>query len=56
MAKTIKAARVPNEMVDKVEASCKRMAEIRGMEPTFSVWMVEAIAEKLKREEKMLKK
>lgn len=50
------AARIPLPLLDRLEKSRARVTEQRGAKPTFTSWVTEAIAEKLNREEKMLKK
>ena len=48
---TNKSARFPEELARKIDESRATMAMIRGKKPSFSDWIIEAAAEKLKREQ-----
>jgi len=47
------AVRIPNSVLERIEASCQKMTEVRGVKPSFSAWAMEAFAEKLNREDKL---
>lgn len=46
-----KSVKIPEQMEREIERSRANMAIDRGRVPSFTDWMLEAAAEKLKREE-----
>nr|WP_192963104.1 YlcI/YnfO family protein [Vibrio vulnificus] len=56
MAQATKSARFPDELVRQIDESRSRMALDRGKKPSFSDWIIEAAAEKIKRESDTQKK
>lgn len=50
------AARIPLDLVDRIDESRGNMREFRGVKPTFTTWVIEALAEKLNRENELKKK
>jgi len=44
------SSRIPIELIDKIDLSRDEMKESRGITPTRTAWILEAIAEKLNQE------
>ena len=50
------SSRIPVELMESIDSSRESVKEAKGIIPTRTIWVIEAIAEKLNREKELNKK